>query len=143
MYSALFTLIFAGVLMAGVWKAWDSFTSGYITQGATAQKVVDQQAVNLAEARATRAEADAKAAAVAARTQSEAATMEAQRTEVAVAESRRIGAAYSAVVKSSEKRIADLKAAASAVPVAGQTCSAVLEKADQILRDSARVLNQR
>jgi len=142
-FQLIAILLFVGSISAAGIAGWNHFTGSYITQGATAQKELDQKVVDLAEARAVRAETDALKVASASKVQSEAIAAESQRTAVAQQEMKRIGDAYASVVRSSEARIAALKSAASAVPLAGQTCSEVLSKADEILRGSARVMNGR
>jgi hypothetical protein len=143
MWNLIFGLVFAGVVSAMAWAAWNHFTGSYIAQGAAEQKALDQKVVNLAEARAVRAETDAARAASASKVQSEAILLEQQRADEAQRETRVIGDAYAKVVKSSEARIAGLKQAAAADPVTGRSCAETLELADRILRDSLRVRSTR
>ena len=143
MFQLIAGLVMAGILAATLYAGWASFTNGYRTEGAVAQKAADQQVVDLAEARATRAEASAAAAAAASKQQSEALQREAVQSEAARAEAKAVGEAYSRVVKSSEARIAALKAAASGPVLGGVACEDVLARTDKILRESARAINSK
>ena len=143
MWQLIAGLVFAGVVSAVAWTAWDRFTGSYVEQGKIEQRAEDQKVVDAAEARATRAEAQALAAAQSAKVQSEALAMAQQEADRAQRQAAEVSDAYGKVVRSSEARIQSLRDLAAAAPAGNRSCEQVLSEADRILRDSARVRGAR
>lgn len=120
-------------------SAWHRFSDWIGEPYAERQRAVDQKVINQTEARAIKAEGEARSAADAARLQSESITRLSSARAAAEARAGVVLDAYAKVIKSSEGRLDALRARAQEAPPAGLSCQQTLSNIDQILRDSARV----